>query len=103
MWHVSSSAFVLWGLLHGFGMIGLRIWQDFWANRAEKLPVLGPSLLRLRDLFRSYPRLSFTLGALATFHYVALTWLPFWGGYPQGAVAILRLLGLHSLIGPILN
>jgi len=103
MWHVTSKAFVLWGLMHGFGMIGLRVWQDFWSNRALRLPFFGPSLGRLREFFRSSPRVSLAMSALVTFHYVALTWLPFWGGYPQGAVAILRLLGLHSLIGPILN
>jgi alginate O-acetyltransferase complex protein AlgI len=103
MWHVTSPAFVLWGLMHGFGMMGLRAWQSFWQRYAEKIPGAGPTLIALRDKLKGYPHFCEGLGAIATFHYVALTWLPFWGGYPQGVVAVLRLLGLGFLVGPILN
>ncbi len=89
MWHVVSPAFLIWGLMHGFGMIILRTWQDFWANS---------SFVSLKKFFQNTPRLSWTCSSLLTFHFVALSWLPFWGGHPQGTTAILRLLKLDFLI-----
>jgi len=98
-WHVTSPAFLIWGLIHGFGLIGLRAWQGFWR---ERVPAMGPGGGWLQSLARGMqacPRLSRTLATLVTFHFVALSWLPFWGGHPQGTTALLRLLGLGRMVG----
>lgn len=97
-WHVCSPAFLIWGLMHGGGLCILRAWQDFWNLR---LPTWGESaapLRKIRDWFRAHPTLSKVSAGLLTFHFVALSWLPFWGGHPQGTRALLRLVGLGSLL-----
>jgi D-alanyl-lipoteichoic acid acyltransferase DltB (MBOAT superfamily) len=99
MWHVTSPAFLIWGFMHGFGMIILREWQTFWKSGAEKIPDIG----KLANWLRGYPRLSWTFGCIVTFHFVALSWLPFWGGHPQGTTALLRLLGLDFIMKPFLR
>jgi alginate O-acetyltransferase complex protein AlgI len=88
LWHVTGKAFVIWGLWHGIGMCVLRFWQNFW------LRVEGREKGRLRSLqrwSRAHPRLMHFLGAVVTFHYVSLGWLPFFGGHPQGLSMILRI------------
>ncbi|GEM_PF-2002364 len=90
LWHVTSPAFLLWGLWHGVGMCFLIFWKKFW-KRVEE----NPSEIFLKKLQRGshrYPKITYGLSMLFTFHFVALGWLPFWGGYPQGASMILRLL-----------
>ncbi len=94
MWHVTSEAFVLWGLLHGIGMCVLRVWKNFW-KRVEASSSNG-ILKKMQKLSRAYPKITYTFSMIFTFHFVALTWLPFWGGFPQGASMILRILsGSH--------
>ncbi len=93
-WHVTSPAFLIWGLWHGLGLCVLRLWQDFWKLR---VPALGPGgawLRRIQAWMQARPVLAKTFSGLLTFHFVALSWLPFWGGHPQGTRAIFRLLGL---------
>lgn len=80
LWHVTSPAFVIWGLWHGVGMCVLKLWQDFWQRR-------GGSLFS-----KKFPRTTAFCSGLFTFHFVALGWLPFWGGHPQGLSMILRIL-----------
>jgi alginate O-acetyltransferase complex protein AlgI len=96
-WHVTSPAFLIWGLMQGLGMITLRAWQKFWKS-AESLPWGGKALASVRDGLSAFPRVGYALGCLVTFHFVALSWLPFWGGHPQGTTAVLRLLGLDFLV-----
>lgn len=90
MWHVTSKAFIIWGLWHGVGMCALRAWQNFW----KKVEARNPS-----DPFRScqlwarrHPSTIRIVSTIFTFHYVALGWLPFWGGHPQGLGMIVRIL-----------
>lgn len=90
MWHVSSKAFVVWGLWHAIGMCLLRLWRNFW-KRVETSDENGV-FKRLQGLSRQFPRASYALSMLFTFHFVALGWLPFWGGHPQGLSMILRIL-----------
>ncbi len=89
MWHVTSWAFLIWGLWHGLGMCFLKMWQDFW-KRVEAKD--GGPLRNLQLWGRSHPRMVTMLSVLVTFHYVALGWLPFWGGHPQGLSMLLRIL-----------
>lgn len=89
LWHVTSKAFVIWGLWHGIGMCILGWWRGFW------LRVEGREEGKLRSLqlwFRRHPSLIQLLSTLITFHYVSLGWLPFWGGHPQGLSMILRII-----------
>ncbi len=89
-WHVTSMAFLIWGLWHGLGLCFLKLWRDFWKKVEQKD---RPGFLRaLQKTVRRFPRLSYGLSMLFTFHYVALSWLPFWGGHPQGLSMILRLI-----------
>lgn len=81
LWHVVSPAFVIWGLWHGLGMVVLLQWRKFCATQ----PILG-------HLSQSYPRLTYATSMLVTFHFVAIGWLPFWGGHPQGVSYFLRLI-----------
>lgn len=89
MWHVTSKAFLLWGLWHAAGMCLLGLWQSFWSKVEGRE---GGSLKSLQSWSRAHPRLIRILSTLLTFHYVALGWLPFWGGHPQGLGMILRIL-----------
>jgi len=90
MWHVTSVAFVIWGLWHGLGMCILKLWLEFW-GKVETKNTAG--LARSLQLWsRGHPRTASLASTVFTFHYVALGWLPFWGGHPQGLSMILRIL-----------
>lgn len=95
MWHVVSPAFACWGLWHGLGMCLLRVWQNFWKKVETRT---DPSLAgSLQAWARRYPLMTRTASTLLTFHFVALGWLPFWGGFPQGPSLILRLVSGNRL------
>jgi alginate O-acetyltransferase complex protein AlgI len=89
LWHVTSKAFLLWGLWHGLGMCFFRLWQDFWkwVERRDREDFLHS----LQRWSRAHSRFVGVFSTLLTFHFVALGWLPFWGGHPQGASMILRI------------
>ena len=90
LWYVTGSAFVIWGLWHGLGMCALRLWQNLWKKVGlQKVPGTFCSLQRWAGRHPLTVRISSTL---FTFHFVALGWLPFWGGHPQGLSMILRIL-----------
>lgn len=95
LWHVTSTAFVIWGLWHGIGMCLLKKWQDFWRD-VEKREVPG-TLRAIQGWSRRHPRTVATISTLVTFHFVALSWLPFWGGHPQGLSMILRIVSGNHL------
>lgn len=90
LWHVTSEAFVIWGLWHGAGMCLLRMWQNFW-KRVDDQKVPAP-FWSLQQWSRRHPSIVRIASTLLTFHFVALGWLPFWGGHPQGLSMILRIL-----------
>lgn len=90
MWHVTSEAFVIWGLMHGLGMCVFRGWKQFW-KRVEENPA-ETFLKKLQNISRRFPKITYVFSMLITFHFVAFAWLPFWGGHPQGLSMILRLL-----------
>ncbi len=90
LWHVTSPAFVIWGLWHGVGMCVLKRWQVFW-KEVETSESAG-TLRALQIWSRSHSKLTATASGLLTFHWVALGWLPFFGGHPQGLSMILRIL-----------
>ena len=73
LWHGVTFNFVLWGLWHGMGLLVQNRWSA-WAR-----PVL--SSWREKPAFEN--ALS-VLGAVATFHYVALGWI--WFVIPEPAL-----------------
>ncbi len=87
MWHDTTTAFVIWGLAHGLGLSFLRMWQNFYQSAP---------LLPLKNSLSKFSKIVYVLSALFTFHFVAWTWLPFWGGHPQGTIVMLRVLGLEQ-------
>lgn len=72
LWHGASWNFVLWGALHGLGLAGVRLWQS-----------LGGKPRRTAWVGWKY------LSALATFHFVALTWVFFRAPTYELAAAVL--------------
>jgi D-alanyl-lipoteichoic acid acyltransferase DltB (MBOAT superfamily) len=89
LWHRVTPAFVFWGLWHGLGMCALRGWQNFWKGVEGRTE---PSFFgTLQDWARRYPAAVRIASTLFTFHFVALGWLPFWGGCPQGVSVLLRI------------
>ena len=70
LWHGPSWNFVIWGALHGAGLVVVRVWQN----------VRGPSR---PGALRRY------LGILATFHFVTFAWIFFRASSFENAVAIL--------------
>lgn len=90
LWHVTSVAFLIWGLWHGIGMCALRLWQNYWKKvEAQNRPAPARTL---QIWSRRYPAFTRVASTVFTFHFVALGWLPFWGGHPQGLSMILRLI-----------
>jgi len=81
LWHVVSKAFVIWGLWQGIGMVLFHRWRKYCTTR--------PQLHRWAIRF---PQLTYLLSLLLTLHFVAVGWLPFWGGHPQGVSLFLRLI-----------
>lgn len=95
MWHMTTKAFLVWGLWHGLGMCGLKLWRDLWKKvESRERPGFAGSL---QIWARAHPRLTALAATTLTFHYVALGWLPFWGGHPQGLSMILRILSGNRL------
>jgi len=91
LWHGPTWAFVLWGLLHGLGLVAVRAW----------------AALRKRLAFpRRNHRWSDVLGVLLTFHFICLTWIFFRAENLGQAVGVLRQLssftaGTANLAWPV--
>lgn len=89
LWHRTTPAFLIWGLWHGLGMCVLRLWKKLWSGIEGR----DEGVLRSLQLWsRAHPNLTGLASGVLTFHFVALGWLPFWGGHPQGVGMILRIL-----------
>jgi len=72
LWHGLSWTFLIWGLLHGTGLAGFRLWQ--LANKS-----------RVRSESRAWK----FAGSLLTFHFVLLTWIFFRSANVDTALKIL--------------
>lgn len=94
LWHVTSPAFVIWGLWHGVGMCLLRFWQNYWKKVETDTHESLPKHLQIWS--RRWPKTTALASTIFTFHFVAFSWLPFWGGHPQGLSMILRLISGNS-------
>jgi alginate O-acetyltransferase complex protein AlgI len=72
LWHGLNWTFLIWGLLHGTGLAGFRLWQAARKNRVRT----------------ESPAWRF-VGALLTFHFVLLTWIFFRSANIDTALKIL--------------
>ena len=74
IWHGAGWTFLVWGLLHGFGLAVFRLWQSL---RREITPT----------------PLGRVGGSLLTFHFVLLGWIFFRAASLGTALSILRQIG----------
>jgi alginate O-acetyltransferase complex protein AlgI len=78
LWHGASWTFLVWGLIHGTGLAGFRIWQNITgtakpAPKGTPAPALGSRLV----------------WGVLTFHFVLLAWIFFRSASVETAVQIL--------------
>jgi alginate O-acetyltransferase complex protein AlgI len=72
LWHGLSWTFLIWGLLHGIGLAGFRLWQ-----------LVGKGRIRTESPLRRFA------GGLLTFHFVLLGWIFFRAANVDTALKIL--------------
>lgn len=82
LWHGPTWTFVIWGLLHGTGLVAVRLWE-----KARKR-------FGLARVEAQWPRV---LAALLTFHFVCFAWIFFRAESFNAAVAVLKQLAAFSL------
>jgi alginate O-acetyltransferase complex protein AlgI len=92
LWHGAQWTFVLWGLLHGLGLIVVRWWQNTHSQHKTAYWLSGRHTV-----------LAQTLSVLATFHFVCLTWIFFRAENFAQALAVLRQLGQFTVDTTNLN
>jgi D-alanyl-lipoteichoic acid acyltransferase DltB (MBOAT superfamily) len=80
LWHGAALTVLVWGLLHGAGLAFLRLRED----RARA--VRGPKRPEPLPAWRT------ALGIVATFHFVAFTWIFFRATSVANALDVLRVL-----------
>lgn len=83
LWHGASWNFVIWGALHGVGLVAVRLWQNV------RPPAKEPGFLG---------RLA---GVLLTFHFVTFAWIFFRA--PDLATALAILSRIASLTASLAN
>ncbi len=81
LWHGMAWTFVIWGLLHGFGLSLVFVWA-----RWRKARGAGRGTLWGR-----------VLGTLLTFHFVCFTWVFFRAESVPQALEVLRQIGSHTV------
>ena len=71
LWHGASWNFVIWGALHGLGLVIVRLWQSSFSN------------------VKGVPRVFHYVSVLLTFHFVTFAWIFFRAPDLDGALAML--------------
>jgi D-alanyl-lipoteichoic acid acyltransferase DltB (MBOAT superfamily) len=74
IWHGASWTFLIWGLLHGFGLAVNHAAEALWPRRGKQRP--KHVLVRIA-------------GVLLTFHFVCITWIFFRCDSTQQALEVL--------------
>lgn len=75
LWHGASWNFILWGSLHGVGLVVHKVWMIVTGNRLNKI---------------TDNRLFQVLSLLLTFHFVCFTWVFFKAADLQTALAMIN-------------
>ena len=89
LWHGASWVFVLWGGLHGLGLIVDREWRRTWERLGHALPS-APSVMR---------SLYHLVAVGLTFYFVCVCWVFFRAVALDKAILILRSFVLHQHLG----
>jgi alginate O-acetyltransferase complex protein AlgI len=71
LWHGASWNFVIWGALHGLGLVIVRLWQGSFSQ------------------VKGVPRVFHYLSIVLTFHFVTFAWIFFRASDLDGALSIL--------------
>jgi D-alanyl-lipoteichoic acid acyltransferase DltB (MBOAT superfamily) len=80
LWHGASWNFVIWGALHGLGLVVVRLWQlQFPPARAAK------------------PGIAHYASVLLTFHFVTFAWIFFRAADLDTAIAVLQRIASLSI------
>ncbi len=87
LWHGAAWTFVVWGLLHGLGLIVVRWWQN------QKT---------LARTFRA-SRSATVISIFVTFHFICLTWIFFRAETLAQALNIIKQIGRGSVDFTTLN
>ncbi len=74
LWHGAAYNFLVWGFIHGFGLVAVHLYIDRKSRRRSDAPVPDTGV---------GPMLSRTVGRVATFSYVTLAWV-FFGAEDAG-------------------
>lgn len=82
LWHGPTWTFVIWGLLHGMGLVVVRLWE-----KARKR-------FRIARVESRWPRL---LAMLVTFHFVCFAWVFFRAESLAAALGVLKQIMAFSL------
>jgi len=88
LWHGAAWSFVLWGALHGAGLVIHRLWSGS-ASRAVQAVRAAPG-------WRA-------VATLLTFHFVCLGWVFFRAPSLEGALGVLGALREPWTVGPWLT
>jgi alginate O-acetyltransferase complex protein AlgI len=85
LWHGASWTFVIWGLLHGFGLAATR-WAHERRGVAPTQPLWSGTAYRV-------------LSTVVTFHFVAFAWVFFRAQSLDAALTILAGVGSGPIVG----
>jgi alginate O-acetyltransferase complex protein AlgI len=94
LWHGASIRFVVWGGLHGLGLVVQKIWSN-WMVR-----------FRTKRNKGTFGRVSRIFSFLLTFHFVSFSWIFFRSGDFESAGQMIEQIFVHfSLdnIGPMIH
>jgi D-alanyl-lipoteichoic acid acyltransferase DltB (MBOAT superfamily) len=88
LWHGANWTFLLWGAVHGLGLVAVHAWQAQVRRRGWRCP-------------RALRASAAALSVLATFLFVALAWVPFRADDLPTAWRMLQgLAGVHGAVLP---
>jgi len=96
LWHGLGWTFVVWGLLHGAGLVAVRGFAALRGMRNSRRD-RDSADLRQRRVGKIPAALRSRLCLIGTFHFVCLTWIFFRAESIAGAFAILRQLASLSV------
>jgi alginate O-acetyltransferase complex protein AlgI len=95
-WHDISSHYIIWGVMQGVGLGGLRVWAIFWHRVAHDERYMRP-LKPLYAFMHARPRFSWALAVFVTYHYFAYTGIYFILDTHRANICFVRLISFGML------